>query len=72
MKCETMTGEELGRQLLESVRQMKAGQGRVVYSPQLEGHSAQSTRSDPLHQKISKVSRHQELRPRLAKASPKA
>ncbi len=29
----TMTGEELGEKLLESIRQMKAGLGTVVYSP---------------------------------------
>lgn len=28
-----MTGEELGRKLLESVRQMNAGEGKVVHSP---------------------------------------
>jgi putative transcriptional regulator len=28
-----LTGEELGRKLLESVRQMNAGQWKTVYSP---------------------------------------
>lgn len=32
---DTITGEELGEKLLESIRQMKAGQGQVVYSPAL-------------------------------------
>jgi putative transcriptional regulator len=30
---EGMTGEELGEKLLESIRQMNAGLGTVVYSP---------------------------------------
>ena len=30
-----MTGEELGEKLLESIRQMNAGQGTVVYSPMI-------------------------------------
>jgi putative transcriptional regulator len=30
---DVMTGEKLGEKLLQSVRQMKAGQGHVVYSP---------------------------------------
>lgn len=33
MTKKSMTGEELGKKLLESVRQMKAGLGVVVYSP---------------------------------------
>jgi putative transcriptional regulator len=32
---DVITGEELGEKLLESVRQMKAGQGTVVYPPAL-------------------------------------
>jgi putative transcriptional regulator len=32
---DVITGEELGAKLLESVRQMKAGQGTVVYPPAL-------------------------------------
>ena len=32
-KREHMTGEELGLKLLASVKQMKAGQGKVVHSP---------------------------------------
>ena len=31
-----MTGEELGEKLLQSVREMQAGLGRVVYSPVAE------------------------------------
>lgn len=30
---DSMTGEELGEKLLESIRQMNAGLGTVVYSP---------------------------------------
>ena len=30
---DVITGEELGEKLLESIRQMKAGLGTVVYSP---------------------------------------
>jgi putative transcriptional regulator len=30
---ESMTGQELGEKLLESIRQMNAGLGTVVYSP---------------------------------------
>lgn len=30
---DSMTGEELGEKLLESIRQMNAGLGAVVYSP---------------------------------------
>lgn len=30
---DTIGGEELGEKLLASIRQMKAGQGKVVYSP---------------------------------------
>jgi len=33
MAEKSMTGKELGEKLLESVRQMKAGEGTVVYSP---------------------------------------
>jgi putative transcriptional regulator len=33
MKHESMTGAELGRKLLASVEQMKAGMGMVVHSP---------------------------------------
>jgi putative transcriptional regulator len=33
MAEKSMTGKELGERLLESVRQMKAGVGTVVYSP---------------------------------------
>ena len=32
---DTITGEEIGEKLLESIRQMKAGQGTVVYSPSI-------------------------------------
>jgi putative transcriptional regulator len=32
---DVITGEELGAKLLESVRQMKTGQGTVVYPPAL-------------------------------------
>ncbi len=32
---DSMTGEELGEKLLESIRQMNAGQGTVVYSPMI-------------------------------------
>mgnify|MGYP006281396991 FL=1 len=32
---DVITGEELGAKLLQSVRQMKAGQGTVVYPPAL-------------------------------------
>ena len=32
---DVITGEELGANLLQSVRQMKAGQGTVVYPPAL-------------------------------------
>jgi len=35
-----MTGEELGQKLLEAVRQMKAGQGTVVYSPVIQARTA--------------------------------
>ena len=33
MKAKTITGEELGQKLLTAVREMKAGLGKVVYSP---------------------------------------
>ena len=33
MTEQAMTGEEFGEKLLESIRQMKAGRGTVVYSP---------------------------------------
>lgn len=33
MAEKSITGKELGEKLLESVRQMKAGTGTVVYSP---------------------------------------
>ena len=35
MTEKSMTGEELGKKLLESVRQMKAGIGAVVCSPMI-------------------------------------
>lgn len=35
-----MTGEELGEKLLESVRQMNAGLGKVVYSPVIAARKA--------------------------------
>jgi len=35
-----MTGEELGQKILESVRQMKAGLGTVVYSPVMQARAA--------------------------------
>jgi putative transcriptional regulator len=38
-KREYMTGEELGQKLLQAVRQMKAGQGRVVYPPMAAARS---------------------------------
>ncbi|SUA54086.1 Uncharacterised protein [Oligella ureolytica] len=36
----TMTGEELGQKLLTSIKQMKSGQGTVVYSPVAEAQAA--------------------------------
>ncbi len=33
MKTKSITGEELGQKLLNAVREMKAGLGKVVYSP---------------------------------------
>ncbi|MGE0106505.1 MAG: helix-turn-helix domain-containing protein [Thiomonas sp.] len=39
-KRESMSGEELGRKLLESVKQMRAGQGTVVYSPVAQARAA--------------------------------
>jgi putative transcriptional regulator len=39
-KREFMTGEELGQKLLESVRQMKAGQETVVHSPVTQARAA--------------------------------
>lgn len=33
MKTKSITGEELGQKLLNAVREMKAGFGKVVYSP---------------------------------------
>ena len=33
MKTKAITGEELGQKLLNAVREMKAGLGKVVYSP---------------------------------------
>lgn len=39
-KRESMSGEELGRKLLESVKQMRAGQGTVVYSPVAQARTA--------------------------------
>jgi putative transcriptional regulator len=35
-----ITGEELGEQLLQAVREMKAGQGKVVYSPIIAARQA--------------------------------
>jgi len=34
-----MTGEELGEKLLQAVREMQAGLGRVVYSPVAEARA---------------------------------
>lgn len=39
-KHKSMTGEELGLKLLASVKQMKAGQGTVVYSPAAEARAS--------------------------------
>lgn len=39
-KREVMTGEELGYKLLESVKQMRAGQGAVVHSPVAQARAA--------------------------------
>ena len=39
-KRDVMTGEELGRKLLESVKQMRAGQGAVVHSPVAQARAA--------------------------------
>ena len=39
-KRESMSGEELGRKLLESVKQMRAGQGTVVHSPVAQARAA--------------------------------
>ncbi|MFC4299766.1 helix-turn-helix domain-containing protein [Castellaniella hirudinis] len=39
-KSENMTGEELGRKLLASVKQMKAGVGTVVHSPVAQAREA--------------------------------
>lgn len=39
-KRESLSGEELGRKLLESVKQMRAGQGTVVYSPVAQARAA--------------------------------
>lgn len=39
-KRESMSSEELGRKLLESVKQMRAGQGTVVYSPVAQARAA--------------------------------
>ena len=39
-KRESMSGEELGCKLLESVKQMRAGQGTVVYSPVAQARAA--------------------------------
>jgi len=39
-KHKSMTGEELGLKLLASVKQMKAGQGAVVYSPAAEARAS--------------------------------
>jgi len=33
MKTKSITGEELGQKLLDAVREMKAGLGKMVYSP---------------------------------------
>lgn len=37
---DAMTGEELGAKLLASVKQMRAGQGAVVYSPVASARAA--------------------------------
>ena len=39
-KRESMSGEDLGRKLLESVKQMRAGQGTVVHSPVAQARAA--------------------------------
>lgn len=39
-KRESMSGEELGLKLLESVKQMRAGQGTVVFSPVAQARAA--------------------------------
>ncbi len=39
-KPENMTGDELGRKLLASVKQMKAGMGTVVHSPVTQARQA--------------------------------
>ncbi len=39
-KRDAMTGEELGHKLLESVKQMRAGQGAVVHSPVAQARAA--------------------------------
>ena len=39
-KRESISGEELGRKLLESVKQMRAGQGTVVHSPVAQARAA--------------------------------
>lgn len=39
-KREGMSGEELGRRLLESVQQMRAGQGAFVYSSVAQARAA--------------------------------
>ncbi len=39
-KRNVMTGEELGCKLLESVKQMRAGQGAVVHSPVAQARAA--------------------------------
>ncbi len=39
-KRDVMTGEELGHKLLESVKQMRAGQGAVVHSPVAQARAA--------------------------------
>jgi putative transcriptional regulator len=39
-KRESISGDELGRKLLESVKQMRAGRCTVVYSPVAQARSA--------------------------------
>ena len=39
-KCESMSGEELGRKLLKSLKQINAGQGAVVCPPVAQARAA--------------------------------
>ena len=39
-KRESMSGEELGRKLLKSLKQINAGQGAVVYPPVAQARAA--------------------------------